>query len=83
MRRVQADLHSHLPDLIGPVSVREGTVPEQAPLPEAKAHDVSNHPHEACGTEASRRLVGEDKGSVIRNIAMAIAYALSIRKTCS
>jgi hypothetical protein len=56
-------------------SERKGTVLEQARLPDAKALDVLNHIREGCGTRATGRLVGVDKNTVTRYIALAGAHA--------
>ena len=44
-------------------------------MPDAKALDVLNHIREGCGTRATGRLVGVDKNTVTRYIAMAGAHA--------
>lgn len=56
-------------------SERKGTVLEQCRLPDAKALNVLNHIREGCGTRATGRLVGVDKNTVTRYIAMAGAHA--------
>lgn len=56
-------------------SERKGTVLEQSRLPDAKALDVLNHIREGCGTRATGRLVGVDKNTVTRYIALAGAHA--------
>ena len=59
-------------------SERKGTVLEQCRLPDAKALDVLNHLREGCGTRATGRLVGVDKNTVTRYIALAGAHAGSL-----
>ena len=56
-------------------SERKGTVLEQCRLPDAKALDVLNHLREGCGTRATGRLVGVDKNTVTRYLALAGAHA--------
>jgi len=56
-------------------SERKGTALEQARLPDAKALDILNHLREGCGTRATSRLVGVDKNTVTRYLAMAGAHA--------
>jgi transposase-like protein len=56
-------------------SERKGTVLEHSRLPDAKALDVLNHLREGCGTRATGRLVGVDKNTVTRYIALAGAPA--------
>jgi transposase-like protein len=48
---------------------------EQSRLPDAKALDVLNHIREGCGTRGTSRLVGVDKNTVTRYIALAGAHA--------
>jgi transposase-like protein len=56
-------------------SERKGTVLEQSRLPDAKALAVLDHIREGCGTRATGRLVGVDKNTVTRYIALAGAHA--------
>jgi hypothetical protein len=56
-------------------SERKGTVLEQARLSDEKILDVLNHLREGCGTRATGRLVGVDKNTVTRYVALAGAHA--------
>ena len=56
-------------------SERKGTVLEQARLPDEKALAVLKHLREGCGTRATSRLVGVDKNTVTRYLAIAGAHA--------
>jgi hypothetical protein len=59
-------------------SERKGTVLEQSRLSDAKALGVLNHIREGCGTRGTSRLVGVDKNTVTRYIALAGAHAQSL-----
>ena len=59
-------------------SERKGTVLEQSRLPDAKALDVLDHIREGCGTRATGRLVGVDKNTVTRYVALAGAHSESL-----
>lgn len=59
----------------GCFSERKGTVLEHARLPDDKALAVLKHIQEGCGTRATGRLVGVDKNTVTRYLAMAGAHA--------
>ena len=61
-------------------SERKGTVLEQSRLPDAKARDVLNHIREGCGTRGTSRLVGVDKNTVTRYIALAGAHAHTLHQ---
>ena len=61
-------------------SERKGTVLEQSRLPDAKALDVLNHIREGCGTRGTSRLVGVDKNTVTRYIALAGAHSQSLHQ---
>ena len=61
-------------------SERKGTVLEQARLPDEKALELLNHIREGCGTRATGRLVGVDKNTVTRYIAMAGAHARTLHQ---
>ena len=56
-------------------SERTGPVPEQARLPDEKAHAALDPIGEGCGTRATRRLVEVDKDTGTRSIARAGAQA--------
>ncbi len=58
-----------------PSPKRKGTVLEQARLPDDKAFAILKHIQEGCGTRATSRLVGVDKNTVTRYLAMAGAHA--------
>jgi hypothetical protein len=59
-------------------SERKGTVLEQARLPDDKAFAILKHIQEGCGTRATSRLVGVDKNTVTRYLAMAGTHAEKI-----
>ena len=61
-------------------SERKGTVLEQSRLPDAKARDVLNHIREGCGTRGTSRLVGVDKNTVTRYIALAGAHGHTLHQ---
>lgn len=56
-------------------SERKGTVLEHARLPDAKALAILEHVREGCGTRATGRLVGVDKNTVTRYVAIAGSHA--------
>jgi hypothetical protein len=59
-------------------SERNGTVLEQARLPDEKALAILKHLREGCGTRATGRLVEVDKNTVTRYLAKAGAHAESL-----
>jgi transposase-like protein len=57
------------------VSERKGTVLGHARRPDDKALALLNHLREGCGTRATGRLVGVDKNTVTRDLALAGSHA--------